>query len=477
MLGILIVEDDENYRFEIKQELEEQFQNLAQFYYAGNLADAKELMQKEAIQLILLDIIFPLDSKTKAVENVDYTAGVKLLEFAQQISFRGNIMVLSSQDKTFAVDLLIRYKNVTDYIFKDSSWKEIRYKVEKQIAVIRERSNLLKQIQQEHPFIGDSPKIKELKHFAVKIASMDTTVLITGESGTGKEVAARHFHGLSTRAEGPFVVVNCAAVPEGLFESILFGHKKGAFTGALSDQQGLFEAADRGTIFLDEIGELPLLMQSKLLRVLQEKKIVPVGKVESIEVDVRVIAATNRSLEEAVSKKEFREDLFYRLNVLPVKMPSLRDRKEDIGAMVDYFLESFYRRTGFRKEIATDALDVLRNYSWPGNVRELKNTVERIAILSDGSEISFPEVVEILPYSVEQEYRVQIPLSESDYKSAKNGVLNEFHRKFFSYHLRKNGYRLTQTAKAVGYNRNDLSNIVRKLGLPLKEEDDLGDNF
>ena len=472
MLGVLIVEDDENYRFEIQQELEEQFSAMAEFHYAGNLKDAKAILQKQSIQLVLLDIIFPLDSGYSSAESVDYTAGVKLLDYALEKSFRGNIVVLSSQDKTFAVDLLIRYKNVTDYVFKDSSWKEIRYKVEKQLATIRERSSLLRQIQQEFPFIGECPKIKEIKNFAVKIAPMDTTVLIGGESGTGKEVAARHFHALSHRADSPFIVVNCAAVPEGLFESILFGHKKGSFTGAMSDQMGLFEAADSATLFLDEIGELPLLMQSKLLRVLQEKKIVAVGKIESIDVDVRVIAATNRSLEDAVAKKEFREDLFYRLNVLPVAMPALQDRREDVGSMVDFFLESFYRRTGFRKGISEEALEVLRNYSWPGNIRELKNTVERIAILSEGPEIDFSEVVDILPYSVEEEYRVQIPLSQQEYKAAKNGVLNEFHRKFFSYHLRKNGYGLAQTAQAVGYNRNDLSNIVRRLGLPLKEEDD-----
>lgn len=475
MLGVLIVEDDENYRFEIQQELEEGLKNRACFFYAETLAEAKNIIQRESIQLVLLDIIFPLESGAKAEENIDYMAGVKFLEFAQQSGFRANIVILSSQDKTFAVDLLIRYKNVTDYIFKDSSWKEIVYKIEKQLSFIRDRVNLLRQIQQEHPFIGDSTKIRELKNFAVKIGSLDTTILITGESGTGKEVAARHFHGLSIRSGSPFVVVNCAAVPEGLFESILFGHKKGAFTGAQYDQQGLFEAADHGTIFLDEIGELPLNMQAKLLRVLQEKKIIPVGKVDSLSVDVRVIAATNRSLEEAVVKKEFREDLFYRLNVLPVNMPSLRDHKEDIPQIVDYFLENFYQRTGFRKELSEEALDVLVNYGWPGNVRELKNTVERIAILSEGAMISLEEVLGILPYSPKQEYRVQIPLAEDDYKVAKNAVLNEFHRKFFSYHLARNEYQLSKTAKAVGYNRNDLSLVVKKLGLPLKEEDDSGE--
>ena len=226
MLGILVVEDDENYRFEIQQELEEGLKNRAAFFYAGNLAEAKEIARRESIELVLLDIIFPLEPGGKAEEKIDYTAGVKFLEFAQQIGFRANIVILSSQDKTFAVDLLIRYKNVTDYIFKDSSWKEIVYKIEKQLLSIRERVNLLRQIQQEHPFIGDSSKIQELKKFASKISAIDTTILITGESGTGKEVAARHFHGLSTRSGGAFIVVNCAAVPEGLFESILFGHKK-----------------------------------------------------------------------------------------------------------------------------------------------------------------------------------------------------------------------------------------------------------
>jgi two-component system, NtrC family, nitrogen regulation response regulator NtrX len=475
MIGILVVEDDENYRFEIKEELQGRLACRSEFYFASNFEAATQLLQTQEIDLILLDIIFPLDQKMELRDDVDYRAGVKLLDWIIRSGFDGNIVVLSSQDKTFAVDLLIRYKNVTDYVFKDSPWKEILYKIEKQIRSIRERANLLSQVQGTHAFIGHSAGIAEIRKMAKRVAPMDTTVLLTGESGSGKEVAAHYFHSQSTRAKGPFIVLNCAAVPEGLFESQLFGHRKGAFTGADRDQTGTFEAADGGTIFLDEIGELPLPMQAKLLRVLQEKSIVPVGYIRPINVDVRVIAATNRSLEEAVKNKEFREDLYYRLNVFPIKMPPLRDRPEDLSDLATCFLESFHQRTGFKRSLSKEALDLLTHHHWPGNVRELKNTIERIAILTENPIIGYTDVVDVVQFTGKEDYRVQIPYGDLDYKTAKTQVVDAFHRKFFTYHLHRNNHRIAQTAKAVGYNRNDLSKLIKKLEIPLKansEDDD-----
>ncbi len=468
MIGILVVEDDENYRFEIKEELQEQLACRCEFHFASNLERATELLRTQEIDLILLDIIFPLDQKMELRDDVDYRAGVKLLDWILSSAFDGNIVVLSSQDKTFAVDLLIRYKNVTDYVFKDSPWKEILYKVEKQVRAIRERRNLLSQVQGAHAFIGHSPAINEIRKMAKRVAPMDTTILLTGESGSGKEVAAHYFHSQSIRSKGPFIALNCAAVPEGLFESQLFGHRKGAFTGADRDQTGSFEEADGGTIFLDEIGDLPMPMQAKLLRVLQEKAIVPVGEVRPIEVDVRVIAATNRSLEEAVKVREFREDLFYRLNVFPIQMPALRERSEDISDLAECFLESFHRRTGFKRSISEEALELLMNHHWPGNVRELKNTIERIAILTENQIIGYTDVVDVVQFTGKEDYRVQIPYGDLDYKTAKAQVTDAFHKRFFTYHLRRNNHRISQTAEAVGYNRNDLSKLIKKLEIPLK---------
>lgn len=466
-MDILVVEDDENYRYEIEQELASSFDSNVRFYYANNLEEAQETLTdgKFFIQLILTDIIFPLTRDLALIEKVDYKAGVKLLNFLVEIGYAGNIVVLSSQDKSFAVELLINYKNVTDYVFKDSSWREIRQKIEKQLQILRERQALLKELRMRDSLVGDSDVLRQLKLMAKKVARVDTTLLITGESGVGKEVAARYFHEHSNRCHAPFVVVNCAAVPDGLFESLLFGHRKGAFTGAQEDQIGSFEQAQGGTIFLDEIGELPLLMQSKLLRVLQEKTIQSVGAPDQIKIDVKVIAATNRCLSKAVENKQFREDLYYRINVLPLELPPLRERKSDIPLLTEYFLDSFYERTGIKKAITSEALVHLENFSWPGNIRELKNSVERLAILSERDEISYDDIVDILQFTEQEDYRIQFPLNEVNYKQVKQKLMDAFHKRFFSHHLRLNGYQISKTAQSTGYNRNDLAMTIKKLGI------------
>ena len=222
-MEVLVVEDDENYRFEIEQELAVYLEAYVTFHYAKCLQEAQEILENSntAIQLMLIDIIFPLTIKDSLTEKVDYRAGVKLLDFARDSGFSGNIVVLSSQDKSFAVDLLIQYKNVTDYVFKDSSWREIRKKVEKQIEVLQIKQSLLKELRKRDFLVGESEGIGKIKRMSVKVANVDTTILITGESGVGKEVAARYFHEHSNRCLAPFEVVNCAAVPEGLFESLL----------------------------------------------------------------------------------------------------------------------------------------------------------------------------------------------------------------------------------------------------------------
>ena len=466
-MEVLVVEDDENYRFEIEQELAVYFKAYVTFHYAKCLQEAQEILESSdtAIQLMLIDIIFPLTTKDSLTEKVDYRAGVKLLDFARDTGFSGNIVVLSSQDKSFAVDLLIQYKNVTDYVFKDSSWREIRKKVEKQVEVLQIKQSLLKELRKRDFLVGESEIIGKIKRMGTKVANVDTTILITGESGVGKEVAARYFHEHSNRCLASFEVVNCAAVPEGLFESLLFGHKKGSFTGAEENQIGAFERAHGGTIFLDEIGELPLLMQGKLLRVLQEKTIQPVGSQQQVVVDVRVITATNRSLEEAVAQKQFREDLFYRINVLPIELPPLRDRKVDIAPLINHFLILFQQRTGMEKKIESKAMNHLENFKWPGNIRELKNSIERLVILSDGDQISYDDVVSILQFTQEEDYRVHFPSNEVNYKEVKQRLIDAFHRRFFTHHLKLNDYQISKTAQSTGYNRNDLSATIKKLGL------------
>ncbi|MCJ8344818.1 sigma-54 dependent transcriptional regulator [bacterium] len=463
MIKVLVVEDDQNYSYEISEELERKLEDLAEFSYAKNLEEAKEILRFKNMDLMIMDIIFPLHDGD--ISEVDFKAGVKLLDFTLENHFMGNILVLSSQDKSFAVDLLIKYKNVKDYAFKDSAWREIFQKVQKQIDFIREKKSLISQVEEKFPFIGQSNSLEQVKSIAKKTANLDTTILITGPSGVGKEGTARHFHNVSNRSMGAFIVVNCAAVPENLFESILFGHKKGAFTGASEDQVGQFEAADKGTIFLDEIGELPLMMQAKLLRVLQEKSINRVGELKTKSIDIRVIAATNRSLEEAVEKKEFREDLYFRLNVLPVKIPSLKDRREDLELLSDFFMESMFKKTGFKKVLSSKAKELFFQYSWPGNIRELKNTIERLVILTESDCIVYEEVISVLNVTNQSDYRVGFPLNNSNYKDVKQGVLDCFHRNFFSHYLRENNYQISKTAEQISYNRNDLSQHIKKLQL------------
>ena len=246
-------------------------------------------------------------------------------------------------------------------------------------------------------FIGMSPNVLEALHIAAKAAQVDSTVLLLGESGTGKELVAEGIHAAGPRAGRPMIRVNCAAIPENLLESEFFGYEQGAFTGAVRRKPGRFELADRGTIFLDEIGEMEPGMQSKLLRVLQEQSFERVGGVTTIRVDVRVIAATNRKLEQLVQQKKFREDLYYRLNVLPIALPPLRERTEDIPLLVNAFLKNFSTKLGKRLAgIRKAAMDALVGYRWPGNVRELQNIIERIVVLSEGEYIE----VEDIPYAI-----------------------------------------------------------------------------
>ena len=280
-------------------------------------------------------------------------------------------------------------QGAADYITKPFKVDEIKLAIEKSInrrSLIAENQHLKKQLQGDNSFdnfMGNSEVVIQLKKLAKRVAGSDSTVLVRGESGTGKDLIAKAIHNHSPRCGGPFVSINCAALPETLLESELFGHKKGSFTGAVRDKEGLFKVASGGTFFLDEIGNTSLAIQVKLLRVLEEKKITPVGETTPIEVDVRLIAATNSDLESDVKASRFRADLFYRLNVIPIHIPPLRERVDDISLLVHHFIDTFCTKAGVpQKEIAKDAMALLTGYHWPGNVRELENTIERAILLS-----------------------------------------------------------------------------------------------
>jgi len=259
------------------------------------------------------------------------------------------------------------------------------------------------------PLVGESPAIQNIFKTIEKVSQTDSTVLITGESGTGKELVARAIHENSSRATRPLVIVNCGAIPSELLEAELFGHVKGAFTGATQNRQGRFEMAHGGTIFLDEVGEIPLHLQVKLLRVLQTRCFEPVGSSRTIEVDVRIIAATNRDLEQAAANREFREDLYYRLNVIPVKIPALRERKSDIPMLVNHFVQQFNEVTGHTVESPVgQILEALQAYDWPGNVRELENLMERLVILKGQGTVDLGD----LPHRIFQKYAEGRPAGE-----------------------------------------------------------------
>lgn len=251
------------------------------------------------------------------------------------------------------------------------------------------------------PLVGQSPEFQAVLKTIEKVSQTDSTVLIIGESGTGKELVARAIHDASPRAQRPLIIVNCAAIPAELLEAELFGHMKGAFTGATSTRQGRFEMAHGGTLFLDEVGELPLHLQAKLLRVLQTRQFEPVGSSKTIEVDVRIVAATNRNMEDAVAKREFREDLYYRLNVIPIRIPALRERKQDIPMLVEHFISQFNQVTGHSVSMPEgQILKALEAYDWPGNVRELENLMERLVILKGQGSVDLGD----LPHRIFQQY-------------------------------------------------------------------------
>ena len=301
--------------------------------------------------------------------------------------------------------------------------------------------------------IGKSKRFLEMLKLAEHVAPTDSTVLIQGESGTGKEVVAHYVHNLSTRAEGPFLSINCGALPENLLESELFGHVKGSFTGAVRDKQGLFAAARGGTFFLDEVGEMPPSLQVKLLRVLQEREVIPVGATESIPVDVRIIAATNRDLEEEMRRGTFRSDLFYRLNVIALHLPPLRERRDDLLLLLEQFLGQLgLEHGGDPKALTQDALDAVMVYEWPGNVRELENALEHAAVLSRGALIDR----EHLPERITK--RKKEPLVAE--RSYRNPTLDTVERAYIMYVLQAEGGNKTRAAEVLGI---DPSTLYRKL--------------
>lgn len=358
---------------------------------ASNGEEVVRLVERDLFDLILLDIRMPkLD-------------GISVLKKVKAFSPETIVIMITAFASADTAIQAMR-EGAYDYITKPFKVDEIRLIIRNALEKkhLQKENVLLKEAVKERfrfgNIIGQSPKMQSLYDLLEKVAPTKTNVLITGESGTGKELVAKAIHYNSPRKDKPFVTLNCGAIPEALIESELFGHMKGAFTDAIATKKGLFEVADEGTLFLDEISELPLLMQVKLLRVLQDREFKRVGGTEDIRVDVRIIAATNKDLEEAVKvHRSFREDLYYRLNVIEVKLPPLRERKEDIRLLAEHFIKKYSDELGKRiTQIAPGALQALLEYDYPGNVRELQNIIERAVALESGEELSERNVISYL---------------------------------------------------------------------------------
>jgi DNA-binding NtrC family response regulator len=378
------------------------------------------------------------------------------------------VMITAHGSEAIAVQAM--KAGAEDYIPKPFDNDEIRLVVQRAMDRTRlERENrlLLEQVQRQYGFenlIGSGPSMQRVFETLQKVAETDLTVLVRGESGTGKELVAQALHNRSPRAKRPFVAVNCAAISRELVESELFGHEKGAFTGADARRQGRFEVADGGTIFLDEIGDMAPETQAKVLRVLQERSFDRVGGTTAIQVDVRVVAATHRNLEDEVKQGRFREDLYYRLKVVEIELPPLRERREDVSMLAQRFLEQVTERLGRdKKRISEDALSRLARHAWPGNVRELLNVIERAAVLAPGPEIRQDDLN--LPDPQEAALGTTAELSSLRFSDAKRRAVEGFERAYLLAALRRNGGNISRTAESIGIVRQSLQQKIRELDL------------
>lgn len=455
---ILVVEDEHAIRLALKGLLKREGHEV-ELAEDGNIAS--ERLRADAFDLVITDLALGRGA-----------SGMDVLRVAkEERPETAVIMITAHGSEKIAVEAM--KSGADDYVPKPFDNDELRVVVARVLERHRlERENRLlrEQLQREYGFdqlIGTGARMRRVFETIQKVAETDLSVLIRGESGTGKELVAQALHNSSPRGTRPFVAVNCAAINKELVESELFGHEKGAFTGADARRIGRFEAAEGGTIFLDEIGDMALETQAKVLRVLEERKLERVGSTETIEVDVRVVSATHRDLEEAAKVGEFREDLYYRLKVVEIELPALRERIEDLGALTDRFLGQVAERLDRdKKHLSADALARLSRHRWPGNVRELRNVLERSAVLASGDEI-FESDLQLDGVAIEvadSAADLELPFSE-----AKKQTVERFERRFLSEALKEHEGNVSRTASAIGMVRQSLQQKIRELGLKAEE--------
>lgn len=450
MKRILIVDDEQNVRQLLSKVLKKQGYEV---YTACDGAEGLEFIQQTVVDIIISDIRMP---------NMD---GIEFLHKAKETDPGiGFILITAFATTETAIEAL--KSGAQDYVTKPFDINDIIIAVKKLAAQGRDEGSYVDMSDSRSvKTMSRSPKMQQVHELAKRVAPADSTILIMGETGTGKEVIATAIHNWSGRKDKPLIKVNCGAIPDNLLESELFGYEKGAFTGAVSAKPGRFEIADGGTIFLDEIGDISASLQVKLLRVLQERTFERLGGINSINVDVRVIAATNKSLKDEVAAGNFREDLYYRLNVVPIELPPLRERSEDICDLIRYFLQksAAISATGKPKTMSASAMEKLMCYDWPGNIRELENIIERCVVITPGNVIDTDSLpAEILSSASETGVREKEP-QHAD--SPLNEAIDRKEREVILRALEENGGNKTKTALSLGISRRSLHRKIQKYGI------------
>ncbi len=466
MKMILVVDDEPAARYGLRRALESKYRIVE----ADSAETAREALAREQPDLVLLDVVMPGQS------------GISFLQWMREQGSDVPVLMVSALDNAkTAVEAL--QLGAADYLVKGFELEELRQRVAnllKLATLERENDSLRRRLTTEGQFgqmIGRAAGMRRAFEMADRVAPTDSTVLILGESGTGKDLLAQEIHARSPRAAKPFVAVNCAALPETLIESELFGYERGAFTGAAQQKKGKFELANGGTLFLDEIGDMNPVTQAKVLRALENRVIERLGGTQSISVDVRVISATHRNLPAEIRAGKFREDLYYRLRVVTIELPALREHKEDISVLADQFLQVHGSRLGRSARLSREALTAIERYDWPGNVRELKNALERSLVLCHGDEIGVPDLPEEVAagevlVGKPSKDGADVGLGENDFREAKH----KFEIAYLTKQLASHRWNVSRTAATIGLHRQSLQEKLRELGIrrpgrePVEEE-------
>lgn len=461
--NILIIDDEENIRNMLSEILVDESYTA---FTAGEWDEGKKVLLSSKVDIVLLDIWLPK------------VGGMDILEILNRDFIGVEVIMISGHGN---IDLAVKAikKGAFDFLEKPLSIERILTVVENGMRIKRlqeENQSLKASIGKEYEMIGNSQAINDIKNKISAAAVSNARVLITGENGSGKELVARAIHFQSSRSNKPFIEINCAAIPENLIESELFGHEKGSFTGAIAQKKGKFELANTGTIFLDEVADMSLATQAKVLRVLEEMKFQRIGGSELLSTDVRVIAATNKDIKKMIQDGTFREDLYYRLNVIPILNPSLKDRKEDIPLLVEYFLLKFSRDAGLeKKKIDNEAIKLIQENNWPGNIRQLRNFIERLNVLVPGEIITQEMVIEHLAAegttgqtAAVKSYSKILKAEDYDTEITLKDAKDKFEMQFIIRRLEENSFNISATAKTLDIERSNLHKKIKQYGIDVE---------